>query len=265
MKITMITNYPVETSLFAIIITASVVLFWWKRSAKIEEAVQLGFLVLTAFSLLLITAQINKNSESNLAAIRAQLYGTEKELAQEEVDDDAKGANILFSTYAIVDFPIEPDAYATLRISASANTNAADIPIKSEALQKWLYGLDAPVDARRADLRRACLHMQNIMYHMHNAFDYHKAKILSPNEWKTWKGNIAEMGPHPLLLASIWEGYKYDYFSRDFAQYLQDELFGVEKGASKEKIARQNFNKRVIGICYPEMTNSSWPIKLPSY
>jgi hypothetical protein len=96
------------------------------------------------------------------------------------------------------------------------------------------------------------------------ALDYKRDDILGSPEWKTWKGLLREAHAHPVLIATIWQGYQNRYFSRNFARFLQAELLRANPG---DVVDQKTFDRdrEFIRYYYPEMCEPHWADPLPDY
>jgi len=96
------------------------------------------------------------------------------------------------------------------------------------------------------------------------ALDYKRDKILGGPEWETWKGLLRESHAHPVLIATIWQGYQNRYFSRSFGLFLQAELL---RAGPTDVRDLKTFDRDREFICYyySAMCNAHWAVSLPDY
>lgn len=248
----------------------------WSRALKqrwtpgtFSDRVQLAGLILTVIGLIVaiftvsgLTKQLRVNDHTNRVAIRGQLYQTENALLGEEGSDNKETFATLWS-----EFPpeVQGRAYARSLLGLITADSAALTASSAEALHRAIYAPHALRDeARRtqtAELRRLFLFVVSNLYHMHNAFDYSKDGILRPGEWATWKGIIGEMNAHPVLLAVIWHGYQNRYLSRDFGDFLQEEICGRAARSRPTGVRNCEFARAY----YPDMFEPGWSDALPNY
>jgi hypothetical protein len=135
----------------------------------------------------------------------------------------------------------------------------------AEDLYYAAFDISALTDSTRRDatseLRRTFLHVQSIVYHVQNAFDFRKDQVLTHAEWLTWKGMIGEMNSHPVLMMVIWNGYQNRYLSREFGNFLRKELCGRSPYGPEYQARNSAFAK----YYYPEMFEHDWSLALTTY
>jgi hypothetical protein len=222
----MTTTNPLLLVAAALVLSAIPLLAFWRIIRSHSDRIQLVLASFTICSLILVLLQLTENTKANLAATRGQLYATESSLARTESEDEGK-VSLLSSIYVTIAPTYSKEKYQAVLMGLIGGTDAALQANTANALYAQLYGYEAfrdDRDKKNAQARKVFLHLQDAFYHVHNAFDYWRNGILSEGEWKTWKGYIREIGPHPVLLAVIWNGHRNRYFSQDFARFLQSEL-----------------------------------------
>lgn len=230
----------------------------WKPKS-FSDLMQVLTTLLIVASLWYVSNQVKENTTTNMVAMRGQLYATENALLAAEAADD------LSALFAVVPPNVSGRNYARALLEMTtqdARVRAATTP---EALYGALMGSDVLGDPvareRTSDGRAVFLYAQSNVYHMHNAFDYWRGGVLEDAEWATWKGLIAEMNAHPILLMSIWHGHKNRYFSRAFGEYLRTEICEDERFGPATRVRTCEFAKSF----YPEMFSDDWLERLPSY
>jgi hypothetical protein len=223
------------------------------------DLMQVVTTILIVASLWYVSEQVRENTTTNMVAMRGQLYATENALLA------AVGADDLSALFAVVPPDVSGSHYARALLEMTTKDTRVREAATPEALYNALMGSDVLGDPaareRTRDGRAVFLYAQSNIYHMHNAFDYWRGGVLADAEWATWKGLIAEMNAHPVLLMTIWHGHKNRYFSRAFGEYLraeicEDERFGPAVRARTCEFAR---------AFYPEMFSDSWLDRLPAY
>ena len=233
------------------------------RSASFADRLQIIGALLTIFSLLLVWGQLRANNKTNKVSIRGQLYEREVEMASDEASE-----HVLNTMWALVPTNVRTQAYAStlLRLVTS---DPAVLRSKSAAqLYHAMYDVGTLSNpGRRAatqDLRTLYLYAQTNLYHVHMALDYKRDKILGGPEWETWKGLLRESHAHPVLIATIWQGYQNRYFSRSFGLFLQAELL---RAGPTDVRDLKTFDRDREFICYyySAMCNAHWAVSLPDY
>lgn len=221
--------------------------------------------IVNIFMLLLVYSQLREISNTNKVSIRAQLYQTELELAGED-DRDV----LLKSVVALVPPGITGLAYARVRLDMLTTDQTALKSRSAGELYHAMYDIavfSSPARRNATEgLRRTFSYLQNTLYHVNNAFDATDEGILERGEWATWKGLLRENHSHPLFLAVIWHGFQNRYYSREFAAFLQRELFSSPPyPGNPGDMAGRTRDQAFIRAFYPEMTEKDWPRSLPSY
>ena len=256
------------TTLALIVATGTVVAvaILWRRIQSLGDKVQTLVMGLTAGSLVLVSGQLLENNKANIAATRGQLYQKEDALSRDEREDEDE---IMSITYLQVPARYQGMAYRDAILSLldadSSVTSSESAAALVHALFDVDYFKDSEVRKKNKKARELFLHSQEVFYHIHNAHDYWQDGILSQSEWDTWKGQIREMGANPMLLAVIWQGWQYKYFSRKFGRFLQGEL--CSERAPENVIDREKYerDRNFIRKFYPEMMTTEWLEWLPDY
>ena len=231
-----------------------------------QNHLQILELIIITLSAVFIWIQLSHNSNQNNVSIRGQLYETEAMYQNEGRDDD-----ILNSIWTYVPDTIRrKDFSKTLLLALTKNETIIESNSAIE-LFEFIWGSETLLDtnkrAETKNLRKIYLYTQSYLYHIHNAFDYWQDGILLEDEWKTWKGIMREMSAHPIFITTIYQGYKYNYFSKDFAQFVFDEICTLTPKDLKFSVdSLDHFRDReFIEMFYPEMIAPDWPKRLPSY
>ena len=263
----MITTNPLLLIVFALVPSGILLLAFWRIIRSRSDRIQLVLTSVAICSLILVLLQLSENTKANLAATRGQLYATESSLARTESEDEDK-LNLLSSIYVTIAPTYSKEKYKAALMGLIGGTDAALQANTATALYTQLYGYEAfrdDRDKKNAHARKVFLHLQDVFYHVHNAYDYWRNGILSEGEWKTWKGYIREIGPHPVLLAVILNGHRNRYFSQDFARFLQSEL--CPRDIPSDELDRDTTlrNSEFVRHFYEEMTREDWPNALPHY
>jgi hypothetical protein len=234
--------------------------WWWPRSLSDVAAVAL--VVLAIPSVVGIGYQLNANNATNRVAVRSQLYQAENGFFEEEGSDSS-------AAYASLWARVPPQTtgreYGVNLLRVITNDSTALAAGSAEALYHAAYDLSVLADSARRDatfdLRRTFMFVLTDVYHVMNAFDFHDDGVLTYAEWLTWKGIIGEMNSHPVLMAVIWHGYQNRYLSRQFADFLRDELCGRSPHGPQYQARNCAFAKHY----YPEMFRDGWSSTLPHY
>ncbi|MCK9392169.1 MAG: hypothetical protein M0Q01_11465 [Syntrophales bacterium] len=237
-----------------------------KKIHNVADRVQIGLMLLMVASLILVYGQLRENNKANVAATRGQLYQKEDSLSRVESEDKEQTSSIIY-LQAPVKYQGKAlrDAFLGLLDADDKVTNAES----ASALEKALFDLDQFKDPKvRKKNKKAVelfLHTGETFYHVHNSFDYMQDGILSKKEWDTWKGQIREIGANPMLLAVIYQGWKYQYFSRKYGKFIQDEL--CAKIPPPDVFDREKYerDRNFIISFYPEMMEEKWLLWLPDY
>lgn len=179
--------------------------------------------------------ELKENTRSNLMNCRAQIYDNERAIYDREVAETKRGiGSIYFQPPASI---VDVKEYAKLRLRPIApdSIDALMAAKNADDLGQIIAGLDSfptsskdrsyRISPRELDnLRKIYVHMDQILYHLHLAFDYVDELVMEENEWKTWRGMIDAIGPHPLLLICISDGLNSKYMSQSFARELRTAL-----------------------------------------
>ena len=187
---------------------------------------------------------LSENTKSNLTASRGQLYAAEAIVSTREYDASSSSLQSLYAhpAGAITD----PKEYITMRLRAmSADEGVLQARNVSE-LYEAFGGLRAYTGQTAApgtvELRRAFIHLTSVFGVMHSALDYHNEGVLSSGELTGWFGYVSDIGPHPLLLATMWSWHESRYMSREFAREVRQRLL--------DDAPR---HRQVIEYFYPQM------------
>jgi hypothetical protein len=237
-----------------------------KKIQNVADRVQIGLMFLMVASLIVVYGQLRENNKANVAATRGQLYQKEDSLSRDEREDKEEITTIIYlHAPARYQGKAFRDAFLGL-LGADDKVTTAE---SAAALVNALYDLDQFADPavrqKNKKARELFLHTQEVFYHVHNAFDYKEDGILSANEWDTWKGQIREIGANPMMLAVIWQGWQYKYFSREFGRFIQGEL--CAEVLPPNVIDRELYerDRNFIRSFYPEMMQKEWLSWLPDY
>ena len=233
-----------------------------------KQVVEVSALVATAAGLIFLVAQTSELQKASKATIRAQLYERENEFFQQE---DAETRLCKGTIWITLPAAVGGHEYLKDRLKPFQVAPAAIESIQSpQDLWNLMYGpdqltprLDAP--AENCSLRRAYLYIASNLYHVHNAFDYWQDGILDAGEWRTWSGLISNIGPHPLLLVAIWDGYQNHYFSKCFAEFLQSQLCPHDAHEAAVDDPASARDRAFTRSFYAEMCSRNWAARLPEY
>lgn len=221
-------------------------------------------IILIAISAKVIYDQLSENMKQNSVSIRGQLYQTEYEFSK-----DARLDDILNVIYLSVPINKKGTEFSYSILKSVTNDTLALKSTSAKELYEIISGYDTFIDPKRReatkDLRRVFLYSSDIFYHIHNAFDYKDESILDSVEWNTWKGSIREMSANPIFLAVVWNGYKYDYFSKKFATFLYNEIATEYPLGLKNKSDTLDYmrDREFIGLYYKDMLDTTWATKMP--
>lgn len=211
----------------------------------------------------LIYLQVGANITTNKMAMRGQLYQYEADNTRE-----ARANDVLHNIWLTVPNKVTGFNYSRSLLSTLTTDTAIQNVRSPEELYDKVWGYNTMTNPARAEetkkLRLAFTSAQSELYHIHNAFDYSEEDIMDKQEWETWKGSIREMSAHPLFVTAVWQGYQYQYFSREFAKFLQDEICSPIPINVTDK-ADYFRDLDFIRKFYPEMTKPNWHMAMPSY
>lgn len=220
-------------------------------------AVGLGIteLVLLFFGFWFTREALEQASNANKAASRGQLYATENVITEQEMQ---WGETRLHSLYARPSVDVgDPAVYVRLRLAAFGASDAILRCRNVKELYEVAYGMQSFGERRpgedTVELRRAYTHLTLILTQMHAAYDYRGDGVISTEELTTWLGYTEDIGPHPMLLTTIWTWHEARYMSRGFAKLLRDGLTATEQA------------KSVVRFFYPEMLTDVFLSRLPDY
>lgn len=235
------------------------------RQTSFGDKLQFFGLLATVISLWFVVVQLQESTKTNKVSIRGQLYETEGSVAADEASEDSSN---LSSVWAIPPADLEKQALASFLVSLGTEDATAIAAKNADELYRSIYDAAAFAKDRREktkQLRKIFLFVQTNFYHVHNAFDYQADKVLTKEEWETWKGIIREMHGHPMLLAVIAQGHRYRYYSQGFARFLQAELCSPTVPPDVEDPAEYRRAREFIRYYYPQMFESKWVDVLPRY
>ena len=216
----------------------------------------------TIASLLFVGVQIGQSTKAARIEIRGQLYAGEFQMSKDEESDTSGTISDLW-TGAPPD--VSAERYGAHLLSRITTDRTVINAVSADDLLAAVFGTGAEPRPRSMDannLRRMYLFTQRYFYHIHNAHDYWREGIVADGEWLTWKGILKEMQAHPMLLAVIANGASYQYFSRPFASFLQEEIcpsIGDDPVAVRNCAFAQRF--------YPDMfaDRALWLRRFPDY
>lgn len=238
---------------------------WFRRYFRIEvlHVIEILGIAISAFFIL---RQLKENANQNKVSMRGQLYASEGEYEKDAREDD-----ILNAVWVKVPVEVRDTnySYALLSVLTSDDEILKVKNVKDLYYYIWSYESmsDSTRRSKTKELRKVFLYTQSVLYLVHNAYDYTADGILNSIEWKTWKGSIRELSANPIFLCTIWQGYRYNYFSKKFAEFLQEELCSLTpEGLTSKYDSLVYFRDReFIGIFYPEMLKESWTQSMPDY
>lgn len=210
---------------------------------RVRGGIEVVAILLAVVGFLLTIQSVNQNTQSMKSGIRAQLYEGDRVLNEREFQNP--WLNVAYLDKA--EWKKSPHQYARKRLEGefpSLVKNAEQVTL--DLLDGISAGefpegvaVEAPQETER--LRKLTSHMEAWLYHLEAAYDYRNEGIIAEGEWKTWKGWLKQMGPHPVLLMVIRSGIENKYICREFAS----ELY-------KTMVAEMPENVPVIGDLYPE-------------
>ncbi|MEQ1574674.1 MAG: hypothetical protein ABL993_10555 [Vicinamibacterales bacterium] len=212
-------------------------------------------IALIAVGLFFTVEAIRENTKSNLTASRSQLYESEGTV---NVREFGTAASSLQSIYAHPpDSTVNPEEYCQVRLKALA-ADASILQARNVAeLYEAFEGLPSYHDKPSpgiVQVREAYIHLSSIFGLMHSAQDYKDGGVLSADELKTWLAYSSDIGPHPLLLVTVWNWHEAGYMSREFAAAIRQRL-----------IDDAPRNRAIIEYFYPAMLTPQFLTTLPDY
>lgn len=234
---------------------------WWQPTSLSDVFAPIA-IAMAAVSLFGLGNQLAISTATNRLAMRSELYQTENGFF---ADEGADTSAALSSLWARVPPQTVRQEYAAGLLRLITDDSTALAAPNAEALYHAAFDISALTDSSRSDatseLRRTFLHVQSIVYHVQNAFDFRKDNVLTDAEWLTWKGIIGEMNSHPILVMVIWNGYQNRYLSQEFGNFLREELCGRSPYGPEYQARNCAFAK----YYYPRMFERDWSLALPSY
>ncbi|ACB75813.1 hypothetical protein Oter_2531 [Opitutus terrae PB90-1] len=215
---------------------------------------------LTANSNQTAAAALMHSAASNRTAARAQLYEGDNAITQAEaIGSDTK----LQAIYAMPNPHCATDEEARAYISRMLGMVTDDPMIcgvhDAAELYERTFGHSSytgPTQPERSDiaqLRRMLLHCTLILNLLHSAHDDVPEGIIEYSEYETWAGYFNDIGPHPVLLETLWLWDKRKYMSKEFAHEVHDRLY--VRGTDAEK--------RIIRLFLPELAIDTFGQELP--
>lgn len=210
---------------------------------------------LIAVGLFFTVEAIRENTKSNLTASRSQLYESEGIVNIREFGAAASGLQSIYAQPP--GSVVNPEEYCRIRLKALA-TDASILQARNVTeLYEAFAGLpsyDGKPSPSVVQVREAFIHLSSIFGLMHSAQDYKNGGVLSADELRTWLGYSSDIGPHPLLLVTIWNWHEARYMSREFAAAIRKRL-----------IDDAPRNRAIIEYFYPEMLAPQFLEALPDY
>jgi hypothetical protein len=199
---------------------------------------------------------LQENTAANLTASRSQLYASEAVISSREFDASDSS---LQSLYAHPDEAlIDPKEYVVARMRALSDDEAVLRARNVSELYEAFAGLNtfgvAEPSRGLVQTRKAFSHLSSIFGVMHSALDYQREAVMSAAELGTWLGYVSDVGPHPLLLTTMWGWHDSRYMSREFAQIVRQRLL--------DEAPR---NRAIIEYFYPQMLAPDFLDALPLY
>lgn len=199
---------------------------------------------------------LNENTKSNLTASRSQLYESEAVISGREHD---RADSSLLSLYAHPDESVtDPREYALVRMKAMSDDagvlqarNVAELYEAFGGLKAYGPGAAPP---GIVGVRQASIHLSAIFGVMHSALDYQREGVMSSEELGTWFGYVSDIGPHPLLLTTIWNWHDARYMTREFAASVRQRLLDDSPR-----------NRTIIEYYYPQMLAPEFLDTLAAY
>jgi hypothetical protein len=220
-----------------------------QHGAKYVKSVEIILLAVGLYA-------IHQNTKSNLTASRSQLYASEEVVNVREFD---AAGTALQSLYAHPDTSIrDPRSYCRIRLRILASDSAIVNADNVEALYEAFEGIASFGGEQTTDgvveTRKAFIHLSTIFGLMHSAQDYKNGGVLGGSELGTWLGYADDIGPHPLLLVTIWNWHEAGYMSRTFAKAIRDKLLDADPR-----------NRAIIAHFYPAMLTDGFLTSLRDY
>jgi hypothetical protein len=209
---------------------------------------------------------LKQNTQSNKLAGRGQLYQADNLLTSREYTE-SNGK--LSSLYADADPKCKDAKEAQKYVSDLLSLVTTDSEVKEEKnvddLYERMFGIKSfsrfdPSNARNenanfVELRRMSQHCIQILDLVHSAYDYCGEGVISEQEFETWAGYLADIGPHPVFLATVRNWELKPYMSRGFGRYLHYRIYQNAKPGTK----------LVVEQFYPDLARSDYGNDLPEY
>lgn len=187
---------------------------------------------------------------TNRLAARVQLRHTEHIINEREFGDPD------CATF-FVDVPDGTPPAEHCRILIMLLTKDPDIVNVTSARQLydmiWNTAASVSKDPKEIHrLRKAYLHAELYLYHLHEAYDYREEEIISDEEWETWAGVTEKVVKHPLMLVALIVAHENGFLTRRFAKELVDRIQHSPSAAP------------VVRYFYAEMLDPDWLKAFPN-
>lgn len=223
------------------------------RTAKYNLIVQIGILLTTVANVVLLICALyvainalTESSRMNKMSYTGQLYANEQKWIER-----CAAMPHGFSLFAIPSEKADTKSYIKQLLSLVPHNKRTEFSSVAD-FYTYIWAVDGFNARGKKELRQLYDIAENILYHIHTAFDYCEGGLISKNEYESWAALINDVGPHPLLLASIYNGHERKYISQKFARELQIRILSDARGTIAEQF-------------YPAIKDSKWADSLYDY
>lgn len=190
----------------------------------------------------------NTNYEHAAAeAANARLAALDRDAYLEAMKDDK--LNVLFTEFPTPQSKEEARTLANKIIVLALGDKHKNINISFSSIEelfKLIYSIDNFHDEYKQILRKASIHSDLIFYTVDSAYTAFKSKIITREEYDTWKGYLRDVGKNPLFILSIYIAYEAGYIGKDFCREIQTT------------IVNNPTSFIMMQAIYPEMEFKSW-------
>lgn len=174
---------------------------------------------------------LQTNTASLRDNIRGQIYAGDRSLFQREFEHASGTLGSIYVDAAPGGLGTAAYVRKRLGLIAPADTPRAYGAAKTaEELNTAIWGdgtyaRSTPrVPEELKAIREAAIHVDDYFYHLATVYDYKREHVIAPGEWLTWRGWFDNVGPHPLLMMSIYSAIESGYTSRGFLEEVRDAL-----------------------------------------
>lgn len=219
--------------------------------APFKEAAAITGIIFALFAGKVAVLSLTKSTNSNLATVNGQIYQNDRAVGEKEsavprllrlyIQEDfmPAGATGEVRPLTAEDFAAPgtvAEAYwqhrlrhytapsAAVRGPTAANAGEP-LPGDIEPLTLMLES-STDNDSPNEQLGRAFAHVTNILNNMHLVYDYASRRVIPKGDTEAWLGYFEDYGPHPVVLAAIWNWLERGYMTHEFYAVAEYRLSG---------------------------------------